>query len=151
MPKLLFATTAMLLALGGQVMAQEQPETQNEQTPPGETAPDPGGAASTTGGVTAPAKEMLPGDTSETPVDPQTGDAAGSPAIDPAAAQPAAGTAGVVGADMVRELYEMALAQQKLTAAPPPPKSEEAKQAEQKAIAAHRDAFFARTEEAAGS
>jgi hypothetical protein len=152
MPKLLLATTAMLLALGGQAMAQEQQEVQNEQTqaPAGETEADPEGAGSTTGGVTAPAKEMLPDDTSEAPVDAQAGDAAGSP-TDPAAAQPAAGTAGVVSAAVVQELYQMALEQQMKTTTPAAPKSEETKQAEQKAIAAHRDGLFARMEEATGS
>lgn len=147
MSKYLLVTAALLLALGGPAAAQEAVPAQNEQTQPaGQTPPD--GTGSTTGGVTAPAKEMLPGDTSETPVDDGALDAAaGSSGADPAA-QSGAASANVVGPDMVRELYEMALEQQHKAATPAKTKSEEAKQAEQNAIAGHRDAFFARVEEA---
>lgn len=146
--QLLAATAAMLIALAGQAMAQEAIPAQNEQAQPaGDTPPD--GTGSTTGGVTAPAKEMLPGDTSETPVDGDALDAAGSSETDPAT-QAGAGSAKVVGADVVRELYEMALEQQHKAATPAKAKSEEAKQAEQKAIASHRDALFARMEEMRG-
>ncbi len=150
MLKPLLASTAMLLALAGQVTAQEATGVQSEETPPpaAGAAPDAEGTGSTTGGVTAPAKEMLPDETTEAPIDGQALDAAGSAGANPP--QPATGSADAVGPDMVRELYEMALAQQKKAASPTEPKSEEAKQAEQKAIAGHRDAFFARLEEARG-
>lgn len=160
MPKHLLATAAMLLALGGPALAQEQSaagaadakspttEVQNEQTtaPPGEIAPDPKGAGSATGGVTATGREMLPDNTTETPVDAEELESADSPEIDPSA-QPGAGRANVVSQDVVQELRRMALEQEKKTSKPAAPKTEAQKQAEQKAIAAHRDALFARIEE----
>lgn len=162
------ALTALLLPVGGIALAQqneaqpqqqEQPpaddqdtttEVQNEQTqsPPGEIAPDPRGAANQTGGVTAPAREMLPGEGSGEGMGPDATESAQSPEDQPGM-QPAAGTPGVaaVGPEMVKELWEMALEQQKLTSKPAEPESEDAKQAKQQAIEVHRQSVFSRADE----
>lgn len=170
MPKHLLATAAILFALAVPADAQEQPtaaspteeeatgstgaadartpttQVQNEQTntPAEEVAPDPAGAGNPTGGVTAPAREMLPEDSSETPVGPEAAESGQSPEM---GAQPSGGQAGVVGAEMLEELRRMAIELERKTTKPAPPKTEAQKQAEQKAIAAHRESFFARVEE----
>lgn len=140
------ATTALLLALGAPALAQEQPppaDAGQAGAPQGEIAPDPEAATGgTTGGTTATGREILPDDTTDAPVDPQMLDAA-------AAASPGAGSPNAVSPEMVQALHQMALEQEKKSAAPPPVKSEAAKQAEQKAIAAHREGLFARWEEEA--
>lgn len=134
MRKALLATAAVLLALGGPAFAQDQPAAENAP----EAAPDPETAGSTTGGVTAHARENLP--------DVGDGDVMDAEALPQA--EPASGEAGsgVVSEQMVKELYQMALEQQHKAAKADEPVSEEAKQATQKAIAAHREGVFARVE-----
>lgn len=170
MPKQLLVTSAILFALAVPAAAQEQPtaaspteeeaggstgaadargpttEVQNEQSdaPAGEVAPDPDGAGNPTGGVTAPAREMLPEGSSETPVGPEAAESGQSPEI---GTQPSAGRAGLVGEDVVEELRQMAIELERKTTKPAPPVTEEQKQTTQKAIAGHRESFFSRVEE----
>jgi hypothetical protein len=133
----LIAATALLLALGMPAMAEEQPPADD----PAQIVPNPGTADSSAGDVTAPAREHLPDDTTEAPVQPEELDAT-APAIDPAA-----GSSQVVSEQMIKDLHQMGLEQQKRAATPPVKKSAEQIAADKKSIAAHRDAFFARIEE----
>jgi hypothetical protein len=133
----LIAATAVLLGLAAPALAEEQ----SPADAPAQVAPNPGTADSSAGDVTAPGREHLPDDTTEAAVAPEEHDGA-APEV-----EPAAGSSRAVSAGMVKELHEMGLEQQKRAATPPVKKTEEQMAAAKKAIAAHRDAFFARVEE----
>jgi hypothetical protein len=160
----LLATTGILIALGAPAFAEEPAAGATDQTTTtgttaqtdaqtdaqGTVRPDPEGATGSTpaGGITPPAKEIIPDTPSEdeAAIEPQDLDATGAPEMGQATQSGAAGS-GVVSREVVQELRQMALEAEKKAAKPPETQTEEEIAAEREAIERHRAGLFGRVDE----